>query len=49
MCHKSTAGKPAMALYMPSLFGRVGKRGKPSKNKDIYEMHPPLWSGTSDT
>ena len=26
-----------MALYLPSAFGRVGKRGKPSKAEEIYE------------
>ena len=25
-----------MALYLPSAFGRVGKRGKPSKTDEIY-------------
>ena len=40
-----------MALYLPSAFGRVGKRGKPGKADEIYEdfvskyenidMHPP--------
>jgi len=26
-----------MALYMPSAFGRVGKRGKPGKAEEICE------------
>ena len=26
-----------MALYLPSTFGRVGKKGKPSKAEEIYE------------
>ena len=26
-----------MALYLPSAFGRVGKRGKPGKADEIYE------------
>ena len=29
------AEKAVIALYMPSLFGRVGKRGKPSKANKI--------------
>lgn len=31
------AEKTAMALYMPSLFGSVGKRGKPGKADAMYE------------
>ena len=34
---RNIAEKAAMALYMPSAFGRVGKRGKPSKADEIYE------------
>ena len=29
--------KAVMALYLPSAFGRVGKKGKPSKAEEIYE------------
>ena len=29
--------KAGMAPYLPSAFGRVGKRGKPSKAEEIYE------------
>ena len=34
---RNFAEKAVMALYLPSAFGRVGKRGKPSKAKEIYE------------
>ena len=46
-CHKKTkkrrnvpkhmVEKTVMALYMPSAFGRVGKRGKLGKADEIYE------------
>ena len=34
---RNTAEKVVMALYLPSAFGHVGKKGKPDKADDIYE------------
>ena len=34
---KHIVERTAMALYLPSAFGRVGKRGKPGKAEVIYE------------
>ena len=34
---RNIAEKAVMALYLPSAFGRVGKRGKPGKADEIYE------------
>ena len=34
---KHIAEKTVMALDMPSLFGRLRQRGKPSKTEEIYE------------
>ena len=34
---RSIAEKVVMSLYLPSAFGRVGKRGKPSKADEMYE------------
>ena len=34
---RNIAEKVVTALYMPSMFGRVGKRGKLGKAEDIYE------------
>ena len=34
---RNVAEKAVMALYLPSAFGRVGKRGKPSKADEIDE------------
>ena len=34
----NTAENVVMALYLPSAFGRVGKRGKLGKADEIYEV-----------
>ena len=34
---RNTAEKVVMALYLPSAFGHVGKKGKPGKADEIYE------------
>ncbi|MFM7983599.1 MAG: hypothetical protein ACKPKO_30165, partial [Candidatus Fonsibacter sp.] len=34
---RANAEKIVMALYIPSAFGRVGKRGKLGKADDMYE------------
>ena len=34
---RNTAEKVVMALYLPSAFGHVGKRGKPGLSDKIYE------------
>ncbi len=34
---RNTAEKVVMALYLPSAFGHVGKKGKPDKADDIYD------------
>ena len=34
-----------MALYMPSAFGRVGKRGKPGKADEICEDFVSIYQG----
>ena len=31
------AEKVVMSLYLPSAFGRVGKRGKPGKADEMYD------------
>ena len=34
---RNIAEKMVMSLYLPSAFGRVGKKGKPGKADEIYE------------
>ncbi|MFM7982934.1 MAG: hypothetical protein ACKPKO_26780, partial [Candidatus Fonsibacter sp.] len=43
---RTTVEKVAMALYLPSAFGRVGKKGKLGKADEIYEE---FISGYQDT
>ena len=45
---RNIAEKAAMALYMPSAFGRVGKRGKPGKADEIYEDFVSRYENNSD-
>ncbi|MFM7979427.1 MAG: hypothetical protein ACKPKO_08945, partial [Candidatus Fonsibacter sp.] len=35
---RNIAEKAAMALHLPLAFGRVGKRGRPGKAEEIYEV-----------
>ena len=34
---RNTAEKVVMSLYLPSAFGRVGRKGKPGKADEIFE------------
>ena len=34
---RNTAEKVVMSLYLPSAFGRVGKKGKPRKADEMYD------------
>jgi hypothetical protein len=44
---KNIAEKVVMSLYLPSAFGVVGKRGKPSKADEMYDEFVSRYTGAS--
>ena len=44
---RNIAEKVVMSLYLPSAFGQVGKRGKPSKADEMYDEFVSRCQGTS--
>ena len=44
---RNTAEKVVMALYLPSAFWRVGKKGKPGRADNIYEDFINIYQDTN--
>ena len=44
---RNIAEKVVMSLYLPSAFGVVGKRGKPSKADEMYDEFVSRYKGAS--
>ncbi|MFM7990283.1 MAG: hypothetical protein ACKPKO_64310 [Candidatus Fonsibacter sp.] len=45
--NKHTTEKVVMALYLPSAFGRVGRKGKLGKADEMYEEFISIYQDTS--